>query len=103
MLLHRGSTAAQSFPVWVSPSKASAVLRNGRDWARLNSQEQLAAKLSLLKALADQVDPAILGARYRALETAKLVENYYGKAKKGPALRLRTLSPRPMERTLSAF
>jgi hypothetical protein len=78
------------------------VLRDGRRWALMHGREQIQAKVELLNALTDQLD-GTQAVRYRVASIRKLLEGYYQRSAKGPALKRRVISSKPLERILSGF
>jgi hypothetical protein len=63
----------------------------GGGWARFGIDEQLAAKNSLLTAIANQMSGDVVR-RFRAIVTRALIGQYYAKAKRGPAKRKQVIT-----------
>ena len=61
---------------------AVATMRPGHGWSRLGRAEQTAAKVALIDALRDAINPSTVR-RWRATALRPLLERFYAKAKKG--------------------
>ena len=79
-----------------------SVMRYGGGWHKLNSSEQLDAKLRLLEAMGKQAN-VHMGELYRAYRALPLITNYYKKAKKDGRVKRKQALTRALERILSAY
>ncbi|HEY4036996.1 MAG TPA: hypothetical protein VGL94_23815 [Ktedonobacteraceae bacterium] len=86
----------------LSVSDELAIMRYGGGWHTLRSQEQLAAKLRLLKAFAHQVKPA-MAAHYRAHRIHSLLHSYYKKAGKDGRVKRKQALTKSLERTMAGY
>jgi hypothetical protein len=79
-----------------------SVMRYGGGWHKLNSSEQLDAKLRLIEVIGKQAN-IHMGERYRVYRVLPLITNYYKKAKKDGRVKRKQALTRALERTLSAY
>jgi hypothetical protein len=79
-----------------------SVMRYGGGWHKLNSSQQLDAKLRLMEAMGKQAG-VNMGERCRAHQMLPLITNYYKKAKKDGRVKRKQALTRALERILSAY